>query len=48
MTSICHAEIGTARKNELKYYCQCCGGGGGVIKCALNVLNIKRVHNNLN
>ena len=29
MTYICHAEIGTARKNELKYYCQWGGGGGG-------------------
>ena len=45
MTYVCHAEIGTARKNELKYYCQ--WGGGGGIKCALNTLNIKRAHNNL-
>ena len=44
MTYICQAEIGTARKNELKYYCQCRGG----IKRALNASNIKRAHNNLN
>ena len=48
MTYICHAEIDTARTNELKCYCQCWGGGGGCIKRALNTLNIKRAHNNLN
>ena len=49
MTYICHTEIDIARKNELKCYCQCWGGGGGgCIKRALNTLNIKLAHNNLN
>ena len=35
MTYVCHAEIGTARKNELKYYCQ--WGGGGYQMCIKHI-----------